>query len=38
VTAIDPSEDQLAYARTRAGAEVADFRVGDAQKLTSCQS
>jgi len=27
VTAIDPSEDQLAYARTRAGAEVADFRV-----------
>jgi SAM-dependent methyltransferase len=34
VTAIDPSEDQLAYARTRAGAEVADFRVGDAQKLT----
>jgi ubiquinone/menaquinone biosynthesis C-methylase UbiE len=34
VTAIDPSEDQLAYGRTRAGAEVADFRVGDAQKLT----
>jgi ubiquinone/menaquinone biosynthesis C-methylase UbiE len=34
VTAIDPSEDQLAYARTRAGAGVADFRVGDAQKLT----
>lgn len=34
VTAIDPSEDQLAYGRTRAGAERADFRVGDAQKLT----
>jgi SAM-dependent methyltransferase len=34
LTAIDPSEDQLAYARTRSGAEVADFRVGDAQKLT----
>ena len=34
VTAIDPSEDQLAYARTRTGAEVADFRVGDVQKLT----
>ncbi len=33
VTAIDPSEDQLAYARTRTGAEIADFRVGDAQKL-----
>ncbi|MGC2081642.1 MAG: class I SAM-dependent methyltransferase [Xanthobacteraceae bacterium] len=34
VTAIDPSEDQLAYGRTRTGAKVADFRVGDAQKLT----
>jgi ubiquinone/menaquinone biosynthesis C-methylase UbiE len=33
VMAIDPSEDQLAYARTRARAEMADFRVGDAQKL-----
>jgi ubiquinone/menaquinone biosynthesis C-methylase UbiE len=33
VTAIDPSEDQLAYARTRTGAGLADFRVGDAQKL-----
>jgi SAM-dependent methyltransferase len=34
VTAIDPSEDQLAYRRTRAGADVADFQVGDARKLT----
>ena len=34
VTAIDPSEDQLAYARTRTGAGVADSRVGDAQNLT----
>src|SRR5690242_12070492 len=33
VMAIDPSEDQLAYARTRARAEMADFRVGDARKL-----
>jgi ubiquinone/menaquinone biosynthesis C-methylase UbiE len=33
VVAIDPSEDQLAYARTRTRAEMADFRVGDAQKL-----
>jgi len=33
VTAIDPSDEQLAYARTRPGAEMADFRVGDAQKL-----
>jgi ubiquinone/menaquinone biosynthesis C-methylase UbiE len=34
VMAIDPSEDQLAYARTRIKAEMADFRGGDAQKLT----
>jgi ubiquinone/menaquinone biosynthesis C-methylase UbiE len=33
VTAIDPSDDQLAYARTRLGAKTANFRVGDAQKL-----
>jgi ubiquinone/menaquinone biosynthesis C-methylase UbiE len=33
VTAIDPSDDQLAYARTRLGAKAANFRVGDAQKL-----
>ena len=33
VTAIDPSDDQLAYARTRPGAKPANFRVGDAQKL-----
>jgi ubiquinone/menaquinone biosynthesis C-methylase UbiE len=34
VTAIDPSEDQLAFGRTRTGAEIADFRFGDAQELT----
>jgi ubiquinone/menaquinone biosynthesis C-methylase UbiE len=33
VTAIDPSDDQLAYARTRPGVKRAEFRVGDAQKL-----
>ncbi len=33
VMAIDPSEDQLAYARTRRGAKTAEFRMGDAQKL-----
>ena len=33
VTAIDPSDDQLAYARTRPGAGMTDFRVGDAQNL-----
>jgi SAM-dependent methyltransferase len=33
VIAIDPSDDQLAYARTRAGAKAAEFRVGDAQEL-----
>ena len=32
VTAIDPSDDQIAYARTRPGS-MADFRVGDAQNL-----
>jgi SAM-dependent methyltransferase len=33
VTAIDPSDDQVAYARTRSGARMADFRLGDAQNL-----
>jgi ubiquinone/menaquinone biosynthesis C-methylase UbiE len=33
VTGIDPSEGQLAYARTRPGAEAAQFRIGDAQSL-----
>ena len=33
VIAIDPSNDQLAHARTRRGVEAAEFRVGDAQKL-----
>jgi ubiquinone/menaquinone biosynthesis C-methylase UbiE len=33
VTAIDPSDEQLAYARTRLGVSMADFRVGDAQNL-----
>ena len=33
VMAIDPSKDQLAYARTRPGVKAAEFRVGDAQKL-----
>ena len=33
VTAVDPSDDQLAYARTRHGVKTVDFRVGDAQKL-----
>jgi ubiquinone/menaquinone biosynthesis C-methylase UbiE len=33
VVAIDPSDDQLAYARTRPGLKTAEFQVGDAQKL-----
>ena len=33
VTAVDPSNDQLAYARTRPGARMADFRIGEAEKL-----
>jgi len=33
VTAIDPSDDPLAYARTRPGVRMTDFQVGDAQKL-----
>jgi SAM-dependent methyltransferase len=33
VTAIDPSDDQLAYARRRPAVGMTDFRVGDAQNL-----
>ena len=33
VIAIDPSDDQLAYARTRRSVKAAEFRVADAQKL-----
>ncbi len=33
VTGIDPSDAQLAYARTRPGAKLAQFRVADAQSL-----
>jgi ubiquinone/menaquinone biosynthesis C-methylase UbiE len=33
VTAIDPSEGQLAYARTRPGTELAQYRIADAQSL-----
>jgi ubiquinone/menaquinone biosynthesis C-methylase UbiE len=33
VTAIDPSEEQLAYARSRPGTKTAEFRAGDAQNL-----
>jgi|SRR5262245_22136973 len=33
VVAIDSSDAQLAHARVRPGAEMAEFRVGDAQKL-----
>jgi ubiquinone/menaquinone biosynthesis C-methylase UbiE len=38
VTAIDPSNDQLAYARTRPGVRIADFRVGEAQNLSFTDS
>jgi SAM-dependent methyltransferase len=34
VMAIDPSNEQLAFARTRPGANTAKFELGDAQKLT----
>jgi SAM-dependent methyltransferase len=34
VIGIDPSEQQLAYARTRPGAKSAEFRAGDAQVLS----
>ena len=33
VQAIDPSDDQLAFARTREGAHTAEFRQGDAMAL-----
>lgn len=33
VSAIDPSEGMLSYARTRPDAKLAEFRVGDAQVL-----
>jgi ubiquinone/menaquinone biosynthesis C-methylase UbiE len=33
VSAIDPSEGQLGFARTRPGAKLAQFRLGDAQAL-----
>ncbi len=33
VTGIDPSEGQIAFARTRPGVRMAEFRVGDAQAL-----
>ena len=33
VTAVDPSEGQLAYARTRPGTKLAEFRLADAQSL-----
>jgi len=33
VSAIDPSEGQLRYARTRPGAKLAEFRIGHAQAL-----
>jgi ubiquinone/menaquinone biosynthesis C-methylase UbiE len=33
VTGIDPSDGQIDYARTRPGAKMAQFRVGDAQSL-----
>jgi SAM-dependent methyltransferase len=34
VMAIDPSDEQLAFARTRPGANMAKFEMGDAQKLS----
>jgi SAM-dependent methyltransferase len=34
VMAIDPSNEQLAFARTRLGAKSAKFELGDAQKLS----
>lgn len=33
IAAVDPSEEQIAYARTRPGTKAAQFHVGDAQKL-----
>src|SRR5262249_36241927 len=33
VVAVDPSEGQIAFARTRPGARLAQFQIGDAQAL-----
>jgi ubiquinone/menaquinone biosynthesis C-methylase UbiE len=33
ITAIDPAEDQIAYARNRPAAALASFRIGDSQSL-----
>src|SRR6202040_2616502 len=33
VTAVDPSEGQLSFARTRPATKLAQFRIGDAQAL-----
>src|ERR1700730_9143089 len=33
VTAVDPSEGQLSFARTRPGTKLAQFHLGDAQAL-----
>jgi ubiquinone/menaquinone biosynthesis C-methylase UbiE len=33
ITAIDPAEDQIAYARKRPAAALATFRIGDSQSL-----
>jgi len=38
VQGIDPSEDQLAFARTRPGARLAQFQQGDAMKLPFADS
>jgi SAM-dependent methyltransferase len=38
VTAIDPSGDQLTYARTRPGVRMTDFQKGDAQNLPFADS
>ena len=38
MTAIDPSDDQLDYARARPGVRMTDFRVGDAQNLAFADS
>ena len=38
VTAIDPSDEQLVYARTRPGMKMTKFQVGDAQSLPSGDS
>jgi ubiquinone/menaquinone biosynthesis C-methylase UbiE len=34
VTGVDSSDDQIAYARTRPGVRMTDFRVGDAHNLS----